>query len=336
MKKIIIGIIITILTLALLIAGGYALYNIGMDQFGYNVPELTKDKPYNLSAQLSKEQVDIGEPFTYTVKLYKLKDADVKLEKYDIKKDKEKFKNINPYNLEEEVKVVRNKSVEIITQKYYLQPEDNENVEIPAIIAKASGKEIKLDPVKLKPKSVLNTANPMKDIHDIKPIDKFMILKWWYFVAPIAAILFLALFIFIVYKLLTRPKEINKEELLLPPHLLAYKELEELKKIDLKSYEDYKLFYSGLSEILRKYLEGRFNIKAIEKTSEEINVELIRIKFNLNTRNLAKQILRQSDMVKFAKHHPSKETALSSLEKTYEFVDTTKLELEVNFDTRGT
>ena len=54
--------------------------------------------------------------------------------------------------------------------------------------------------------------------------------------------------------------------------LLLMKNLPLLKRMELKTQEDYKIFYTKLSEIFRIYLEGRFKIQAIEKTSEEIKL----------------------------------------------------------------
>ena len=56
-------------------------------------------------ARLAKKKIDIGEPFTYTVTLFKLKDTKVNLDKKDIKKDKNRtsLKNLNIIDVKEEI-----------------------------------------------------------------------------------------------------------------------------------------------------------------------------------------------------------------------------------------
>lgn len=332
MKNKIIKILILIFCLLLfigLITGGIILFN---DQFGHNIPPLTKKEPYKVLGELNKEKISIGEPFTYTVTLYKTKGIPVKLNKFDIEKDKEKFKNLKINDIKEKHFTAKSGSIEIIKNIYFLQPTDTDEAVIPAVSVSSNKEKYHLQPIKILAESVLKNPDEMKDIHDIKPLDKFFIFNLWYVIIPLIAILILALLAYFILKHKAVFIEEVDEHEYKPPHLVAYEELSKLKKIELNTYEDYKIFYTHLSEIFRKYLEGRFNIQAMERTTEEINADLIKIKFNLKTRNLAKAILSKSDMVKFAKDLPTKEIAYSSLEKAYYFVDTTKQEYQSNFE----
>ena len=66
-----------------------------------------------------------------------------------------------------------------------------------------------------------------------------------------------------------------------------------------------KEFHTELTEILRQYIEARFAVPAMEKTSDEILDELYELAESqkASLANL-KQILSIADLVKFAKYHP--------------------------------
>ena len=61
----------------------------------------------------------------------------------------------------------------------------------------------------------------------------------------------------------------------LPPHVVAFSELEKLREERLYQDGDYKGFYSRLTDIMRTYITSRYGVSAISMTSEEI-VEAIR------------------------------------------------------------
>lgn len=285
-----------------------------------NLPELNQNKPMNLVGQVSKKKLVIGDPFDYTVTLYQLSNVKVKLDKID----KKQFKNLLLLSYKEDKKEVKSKNIKRIQQIYHLQVKDTRGVEIPKVRAVSPKIISTLPAVKLSPRTVLDEKKPMKDVHDIKNIEEFFILKIWYILTPLLIILLTALIWYLIKKFKKESPKIVAPEIIRPAHEVAYEELEKLKRMKLLTPEDFKLFYIILSTILRAYLEGRFNILALEKTSEEINDELLKISFNLRTRNIVKLLLKQSDLVKFAKLLPTKEDAHLALEETYRFVKITR------------
>lgn len=333
-KKIILGIISIIAIVLILITlgiGGYFGYNYYLEnQSSYKPPALTKDQPFKIIGQINKEVIDIGEPFEYAVTLFKRNDTTVILKKKDIKKDAKTFKNLIIKDFKEEIK--KKKDLTIVKQTYFLQPTDTEDVQIPPIKAFSSKIKQVLAPIEVKINTTLDPKAEMKGIHDIKPLERFFIINLWYIVVPVLFFIFTGFIIFWIIKIIKTPKKEEKVEIYKPPHIIALEELSRLKMMELKTADDYKVYYTLLSEVFRRYLEGRFKIQAIEKTSEEILSELIKIQFNIQTRNQAKSILKQSDMVKFAKQIPTREMASTALEKTYNFVDTTKQDYLTDFE----
>ncbi len=119
--------------------------------------------------------------------------------------------------------------------------------------------------------------------------------------------------------------EINPEETL-PPHIVAILELDRLKADKSKKIGHNKEYYTILSDILRKYMGRRFQIFAMEMTSEEI-LELFRKdKTTQSVYQNLKQILQLSDLVKFAKIEPKENENELSLMNAYLFVNQTKVE----------
>jgi len=86
-----------------------------------------------------------------------------------------------------------------------------------------------------------------------------------------------------------------------------------------------KQFHVELTDILRRYIERRFGVPALEKTSDEILDELYELaesqKASLD--NL-KQILSMADFVKFAKYHPLADENQLSFMNSKMFVQQTK------------
>jgi len=112
-----------------------------------------------------------------------------------------------------------------------------------------------------------------------------------------------------------------------PAHEVALGALNELYNSDLLDRQEYKLFFSKLSEIIRIYLEGRFFISALEETTYEI---LRDIKSHLDEKNIMQLtfILEQSDLVKFAKYIPESATINKLKSESELFINDTKIILK--------
>lgn len=90
-----------------------------------------------------------------------------------------------------------------------------------------------------------------------------------------------------------------------PPHVIALRELEALKAEKLWQTDRLKLFYTKLTDVLRIYIEGRYHVLAMEKTTAEILKDLrpLLTEEKAALRNM-EQILGIADLVKFAKLKP--------------------------------
>ncbi len=109
-----------------------------------------------------------------------------------------------------------------------------------------------------------------------------------------------------------------------PPHQIALSRLRALEKAQLWQKGELKNYYTQLTEIIREYVEGRFNVPAPELTTEE-TLELLKRQTLSNEwiTNLG-YLLRSADLVKFAKAEPGISLHTEFLKNAVDFVHATR------------
>ncbi len=123
-----------------------------------------------------------------------------------------------------------------------------------------------------------------------------------------------------LFSLPQKPKE--------PAHVIALRELDRIKDEKLWQKGKAKEFYSDVTEVLRIYIEDRFEIPAMEQTTDEI-LTSFRYKRDLigeKTFTNLSQLLSLADLVKFAKYIPLPDDNNLTLVNSYFFVNETKKE----------
>ncbi len=113
-----------------------------------------------------------------------------------------------------------------------------------------------------------------------------------------------------------------------PAHVVALRELDRIKNEKIWQKDKTKEYYSQVTETLREYIEDRFEIPAMELTSDET---LDRFRYRrdlLREKSFEKlsQILQLADLVKFAKYKPLPDDDNMTLVNAYFFVNETKKE----------
>lgn len=119
------------------------------------------------------------------------------------------------------------------------------------------------------------------------------------------------------YKTPSKPDE--------PPHLTAIRELEKLSEEKLWQNNRHKLYYTRLTDIIRQYIEHRYDIGGMEMTSDEIMDALKKISLGERSMTQIGRLLSTSDYVKFAKYIPDTEDNEMSFNDAYYFVEDTKI-----------
>jgi len=134
------------------------------------------------------------------------------------------------------------------------------------------------------------------------------------------------LIIYLMRKFKRKDELVEPEKPSEPAHIIAFRELDKLKKQKLWQAGEIKLYYTRLSDILRTYLWLRYDIKTLERTTEEILTSLKNTGFdNDELFNLLQETLQLADLVKFAKFDPDPEAHQESMESAYRFVKETKM-----------
>ena len=178
-------------------------------------------------------------------------------------------------------------------------------------------------------------------ITDIKAIYNAPI-DWMYIFTIILylllAILCITLITIGIMKYLASRKQLTNEEPqpIIDPrkaHEIAYDELLALKEKQLWQSQQFKLYYTELTEILRRYIYNRYTIEAMEQTTDAIITEFRKkkeLKEKKEEIKLLSDVLRLADLVKFAKYQPLPDECTRSFSQVETFIDSTKEILEEN------
>ncbi len=123
-----------------------------------------------------------------------------------------------------------------------------------------------------------------------------------------------------LFSLPVKPKE--------PAHIIALRELDRIKNEKIWQQEKIKQYYSEVTDVLRIYIEDRFEIRAMEQTTDEIMGSFKYRKDLVSDKSFQylSQILTLADLVKFAKYNPLPDDNNLTLVNSYFFVNDTKKE----------
>lgn len=138
-------------------------------------------------------------------------------------------------------------------------------------------------------------------------------------IAVIAAI------VYVTWRLLHKKPIIPIAEKPKPiPHVVALQKLDALKERKLWQSNQAKKYYIELTEIIRQYIEDRFNIPAMEQVSED-TVVACRQNKEIPDDSITglRQMLTLADLVKFAKWQPLPDENDVSMKHAYRFVEST-------------
>ena len=112
-----------------------------------------------------------------------------------------------------------------------------------------------------------------------------------------------------------KPLSEAEKEALLPPYDRALLELKKLENSRYLIQDEYKQYYSELTQIVRMYLEEDVHLAAMESTTSELitKLEMLRdageLKLEDDTIHQFQKILQTADLVKFAKSKPATSVA---------------------------
>jgi len=260
-----------------------------------------------LKAAVDTTSIRIGEQLNYTLQIKADSTAQVLFPEQPI---------FAPFELLEEspIDTLRAQSHYLYTKQYALIQFDSGNYFLPQqqVLVDGFSKIADLIPIRVNPVVVDTTKQNLFDIKPLTEVEKN-------YDALISRILWglviglVCIGIMYTYLFQKRKKELRAQEL--PPFERAIEELKALESENLSEQEEFKRYYSRLTDVVRRYLEEEAKIDAMESTSEELLAKLELRKdagsLDLDRQTLMslKAVLQNADLVKFAKSMPEKYTA---------------------------
>ena len=156
----------------------------------------------------------------------------------------------------------------------------------------------------------------MTDINALKPAESFP--NPWVWIVPAAALLLAALAYAVhrLYRQFRRGRELAEAPL--PPWDEALGALDALPWREWLGAGQIKRYYYALSEVLKRYIERRFEFAAAEQTTTEM---LASMRFHRTPmRDDVARFFARSDLVKYAKLVPPEEESETAIAQVREFV----------------
>lgn len=160
-------------------------------------------------------------------------------------------------------------------------------------------------------------------IHDIKGQVKYPLTLAE--LLPYVAIAWgLAIIGVLIWVLLSRKKkESEGPSVAEPAHVVALRKLDHYRGDHYWSPDKQKIFYSGITDALREYIESRYGVDAMEMTTAEIFGDLGGKDIPADLLGEARELFTRADYVKFAKALATEEENASALPLAVRFVTST-------------
>ncbi|MFH2054581.1 MAG: BatD family protein [bacterium] len=280
---------------------------------------LTAQEHISVESTVDRQEITIGDLVTYKVTI--TADTSLQVDSLEVGENLGGFEIKDYIPREERIR----DSYRIITEGFEITTFTTGEYQIPPLTISyltpaGERKSVATDPLPITVKSLL-TGEDAEDIHSLKGPRAFEPdTPWWLIIIAAVVLAAVALFVYL-YRRARKPIDLLAEEI--DPRLpweIALEDLGELKASDLIAKGQFKLFYLRLSEIFRAYLERRYGISALERTTWEIIHEFRALSLPEAEEKLIGGFLNECDLVKFAKFIPSSEQAAADLERGREFV----------------
>ena len=255
-----------------------------------------------LNVAVDSTQIKIGAQLNYTLQVKADSTAQVVFPEQPI---------FTPFELLEEspIDTLRSQTHYLYTKRYSLIHFDSGNYFIPQqqVLVNGFSKIADLIPVRVNSVKVDTIKQKLFDIKPLSQVKK----NYNRLISRVLWGLVLALIVIgasYTYLFQKRKKELREREL--PPFDRAIEELKALESEKPFEQDEFKLYYSRLTDVVRRYLEEEAKIDALESTSEELLIKLEMRKgegtldLDFTTLKSLREVLKNADLVKFAKSMP--------------------------------
>ena len=224
------------------------------------------------------------------------------------------FPNLKNFGALEVIKsypidTVKNNNRYELVKKYGLTQFDSGKYTIPSIKILINNTPFLTDSIPVEVSNVVVDTLKQK-MYDIKPIAEVTSSKSWIWKLLLILLLLVGIGAFVYWFLKKRQTKKIEEDLFKTPIEKATNLLNKLEKKELWQKGEIKAYYSELTDIARNYIEEAIDIPAMESTTSEL-IEGLRIASQKKKMGLSQEtienlerVLKQADLVKFAKSKP--------------------------------
>jgi Ca2+/Na+ antiporter len=207
------------------------------------------------------------------------------------------------------IDTVKNNDRYELIKKYGLTQFDSGKYVIPSVKILINGKTHLSDSLLVEVANVQvdTLKQKMYDIKDIVPVNN-PIGNWWKYL--LAIILLAGIGVLVYWYIKKHQKKKIEEEVYKTPIERATSLLNTLEQKELWQKGEVKAYYSELTDIARNYIEEAIEIPAMESTTSELIVGLraasLKKKMTVSQETIEnlERVLKQADLVKFAKSKP--------------------------------
>ncbi len=207
------------------------------------------------------------------------------------------------------IDTVKNNNRYELVKKYGLTQFDSGKYTIPSIKIIINNKPFLTDSIRVEVSNVVVDTLKQK-MYDIKPIAEVTSSKSWIWKLLLALLILSGIGAFVYWFIKKRQTKKIEEDLYKTPIEKATSLLNNLEKKELWQKGEIKAYYSELTNIARNYIEEAIDIPAMESTTSEL-IDGLRIasqkkkmKLSQETIENLERVLKQADLVKFAKSKP--------------------------------
>jgi len=279
-----------------------------------------------LRGRTDVDTIVVGQPFDYQLSLTIPKDYFVEWKQFGDTLSK----SIDVINIEDvKTTAINNSDNVIMTQNLTLTSFDTGYVYVPEIAitySKSLQDSIRYT-LRTDEKELYVTTVAVDTTEAFRPIKGVMrqgltakeLFPWIAIVIIIAGVVYLIIYL----KKHKKTKDVveEKKKPTIPAIITARAKLAEMKDNEVWNTPQTKDYYTDLTDIAREYLEGQFEIDAIEMTTDEIMEAINRLDLNNLTKSKLQDTLTTADLVKFAKANPSAEQNKQSFSDINNFVE---------------
>ena len=280
-----------------------------------------------LRGRTDADTIVVGQPFDYQLSLTIPKDYFVEWKQFGDTLSK----SIDVINVEDiKTTAINNSDNVIMTQNLTLTSFDTGYVYVPEIAitySKSLQDSIRYT-LRTDEKELYVTTVAVDTTEAFRPIKGVMrqgftakeVFPWVALAIIIAGVVYLIIYL----KKHKKTKEIvveEKKKPTIPAIITARAKLAEMKDNEVWNTPKTKDYYTDLTDIAREYLEGQFEIDAIEMTTDEIMDAVNQLNLSNLTKSKLQDTLTTADLVKFAKANPSAEQNKQSFSDINNFVE---------------